>query len=388
MKRLLVFAQRFPPSVGGTPTVLRNLMSSLPPELITVISLAEPGAEKIWNSRFPQARLRWPCKLIRKFDPVFFCLIPWIIFRAWWLCSRREAQAIFIVYPGTAFLLAGYMLAMVWKIDFYVYFMDAFRETRAGLTERRAANFFEERICRDAKKVLCISSALRDFFKNKYRNIRCLSLPYCITPTRYDEEPDSNLLSPHSKWKREGETLIVYTGQVYESTVDPIFNLMAAFDKLVNLNPRLIISTPDPPHRLARYGLKESKRVKIVFLESPEKVRALQGQADVLFNSVSFKYAETVQVQTLFPTKTIEYLQAGRPMLVHGPAESSFVKYVKGEKLGVVVDRPEPGLLAAAIIEIMKSPFSPERENARRKEIANCDSSRIAKKLLTEVGLI
>ncbi len=385
-KKLLVFAQRFPPSIGGTPSGLRNLFSGFPNKNFAVISLGEPGVREKCNSSYPQFRLRWPCKFIRKFDSTFLSLVPWVVLRSLRLTKRKETYAVFANFPGVSFLLAGWLVSKLRGVDLYIYFHDVFEENCRLCLQRWVARRFEKRICRDAKKIFCISIALRDFFTKKYRGASVIWLPQCIELNKH--VVGNRKITYYQRWKKEDETLIVFTGQIYESSVDPIHNLIATFNKITALNPRLIISTPDPAYRLAKCGISKSNRVEIVFLKTEEEVQLLQKEADILFNPVSFKFSDKVQIQTLFPLKTTEYLRAGRPMLVHGPPTALFVKYVQEKGFATVVDKPDTDLLAAAIREIMGTPNPPAQKEACRRELARRDSRIIPKKLLTEIGLL
>jgi len=384
-KKLLVFAQHFPPSIGGTPSTLRNLFSEFPSDRLAVISQGEPGAGEKCRSNYLQVRLRWPCKLFRKVDPAFLHIIPLVMFRSARLVKKSELHAIFVNFPGTPFLIAGWLLATWWHVDFYIYFLDVFKETRKHRLERWVAKRFEESICRSANKVFCVSNALRDFFAEKYKGVNVIWLPHCIDIN--ENSLSHQKISVQPKWKRENETLIVYTGQIYESTVDPIHNLITSFEELIDMNPRLILSTPDPVYRLEYYGMRESDRVKIVFLKSSKDVQALQLEADILFNPVSFKFFDNIQIRTLFPLKTTEYLLAGRPMLIHGPLETSFIQYAQEKEFATVVYQADPKVLAKAIREIMRSPFSHVYEENRQRELKERDSHIVTGRLLSELEI-
>lgn len=387
-KYLLIFAQVFPPTIGGTPTVLRNLLPALPKGSFKVISQAESSKEKPWISSFDQVRLCPPGKLMRRIDPTGFLRIPWIMFHAARLLSREETHAVLAIFPNTAFLIAGWLLARVWGVDFYVYFMDTFAETQSRWLTRWVANRLEEPIVRSAQRIFCISQALTEFFSSKFTGADCVCLPQSVpTSLTGTNSPTEEKLQAAAEWKRKDEFLIVYTGQIYESTVDSIHNLIVALDYIQELNPKVIFCTPDPSERLQRWGIQESSRVKIMVLPSSQEVQRMQRAADILFNPVSFKYANTVQVRTLFPTKTLEYLQADRPILVHGPTASSFVRYAKQKGFAKVVDQPDSIVLAGALREIAAMPDAAETLAARRAILKAHDCRLIADNLTRGVGM-
>ena len=55
------------------------------------------------------------------------------------------------------------------------------------------------------------------------------------------------------------------------------------------------------------------------------------------------------EYRTIFPTKTIEYLISGRPILAHSPADSFLTQFLKENDCALVVDEPDVGMLRAAI---------------------------------------
>jgi len=415
MPRILIFAQRFPPSVGGTPTVLRNLCAALPPDKLAVVSLDDVGDGQLWDGGFPQARLRRPGRLWRRVDPTCFGLVPRVMRRAARLCPRHETEAVVGVFQNTCFLLAAWRLARRWGKPFFPYFVDTWVETRSPRIERAVACRLEPRIFRDAKGILLLSEPLLDYYRLKYPDLagRMVCVPHAAARpadardggerrTDDSQRPTRNEARAHEsttneergtkneerrvppRWKRAGELLIVYTGQVYSPTADPIGNLIAALDALSDLNPRVVISSPDSPAQMARWGIVPSERVQTVRLNSPADVAELQRQADILFNPVSFLHRGHVQVRTLFPTKTIEYLAADRPMLVHGPGEAAFVRYAQVGGFAEVATDDSSAALAASLRAVAAEPAD-ARRTARAEALRRHDPETVAPQFLRTV---
>ena len=362
MSRILIVAQRFPPSIGGTPTVMRNLCAALPADRIAVISMDDLSGEGKADMPFPQTRMKRPNKVIRKFDPTFYTQIPTVMRAAAKLCPKEETEAIVGVFQNVCFLLAAWRLAKKWKKPFFPYYMDTWGETRSRWLDRKLAAFFEPRVFRDAEKILMLSDPLMGYYQQKYPDLaeRMACIPHCLPPD-WREIRNRPI---QKKWKREGELLIVYTGQIYGPTADPIANLVRALPLLEDLNPRVIISSPDSADQLTKFGIPENDRVKLIHLDSQDEVFDLQKQADILFNPVSFKNPKHPQIQTLFPTKTIEYLVAGKPMLVHGPLEAAFVDYTKENSFALVAEHNSAQSLANQITQMARVSVKGEERKA------------------------
>lgn len=357
-----------------------NLCSALPEDTTTVISMAEKGEMiKAKSTSYRHDRLQHPSKLRRKLDPAFLTLIPSIISTARNKPSVSN-RGILAVYPATSFILAAYHYSKKHKIPFYPYFMDTWVEGRGRKWERAIAEYFEPKVFAAAKFIFVLTPALEAFFAKKYPRFadKIKVLPHSIQHPQIIPSPDP-------KWQHNG-LHVVYTGQVYGPTVDPIHLLLESFKEIEELNPKLTISTPDSEFSLRKNGLTQHKRVQIVRLETEAEVASLQASADILFNPVSFERADKLQIQTLFPTKTIEYLRARRPMIVCGPANTAFVQYARDKGFAHIIDEKSPSKLAECLRAVTESSIDPEIEASAESELNWRSSKNIAHQLISTIG--
>jgi hypothetical protein len=70
----------------------------------------------------------------------------------------------------------------------------------------------------------------------------------------------------------------------------------------------------------------------------------------------SFSAEAREAVETAFPSKTADYLAAGKPILVLGPAYSTLVRYASQEGFATIVDEFNEEALARSIQQIVASP--------------------------------
>ena len=80
-----------------------------------------------------------------------------------------------------------------------------------------------------------------------------------------------------------------------------------------------------------------------------DKIPGRLRQADVVLLPHIFAYPEAGadEYRTIFPTKTIEYLISGRPILAHGPAGSFLTRFLVENECALVVDEPDIGTVHA-----------------------------------------
>jgi glycosyltransferase involved in cell wall biosynthesis len=76
------------------------------------------------------------------------------------------------------------------------------------------------------------------------------------------------------------------------------------------------------------------------------------SSADILLLPYSFLESSRGAVETAFPSKTADYLAAGKPILVFGPKYSTVVRYASEEGFAEIVDEFSPVALASSIQRI------------------------------------
>ncbi len=74
-----------------------------------------------------------------------------------------------------------------------------------------------------------------------------------------------------------------------------------------------------------------------------------QARSTILFLPLAFESPLPLMIRQNFPTKAMDYLRSGRPILVHAPPDSYLTWLAKKEGFALVVDRPDIEELAAAI---------------------------------------
>ena len=78
--------------------------------------------------------------------------------------------------------------------------------------------------------------------------------------------------------------------------------------------------------------------------------------ADVLLLPLSFKNNLPEEIQTVFSTKTLDYLVSGTPILVFDPPYSYHTASAKERGWGYVVENEDPQFLASRLQELATDP--------------------------------
>jgi glycosyltransferase involved in cell wall biosynthesis len=122
-----------------------------------------------------------------------------------------------------------------------------------------------------------------------------------------------------------------------------------------------------PDTHLSVYGGTTTKHLRSIGLlrgdgechaVSREELLCRLAEADVLILPHGFTGSMSPEeYQTIFPTKTIEYLMSGRPILAHSPPGCFLTRFLRENECALVVDRPDVDALCEAL-EQLRSDFS------------------------------
>jgi len=171
-------------------------------------------------------------------------------------------------------------------------------------------------------------------------------LPHCIDLPK--DIPDK----VNTKNNGTDSVNIVFTGDIYDSNLDALKNIINTMKSLPS-EYKLTICTPVSLSYLQEYNIHKSENIDIKFV-SREDVLSIQRYATILFLPLAFKSSSitTIELATMFPTKTIEYMVSGTPILVHAPSNYYVSKYAIEKGWGFVVDDPNPDSLKKAILRL------------------------------------
>jgi glycosyltransferase involved in cell wall biosynthesis len=133
---------------------------------------------------------------------------------------------------------------------------------------------------------------------------------------------------------------------------------------------RLTLLTGTPLPVVERIGFSGPK-VNVGTVSRDELITRLR-QADILLLPHGFtsKFAQE-EIKTIFPTKTIEYLISGRPILAHLPADCFLAEFLRSQGCALIVDEPS--------VEALKRALDPLRQDEALRSKLVCNAIQAAK---------
>jgi hypothetical protein len=136
-------------------------------------------------------------------------------------------------------------------------------------------------------------------------------------------------------------------GSIYDINVRALGRVSNA---LASCGCKLVVTTHTTLRNIERSGVPVENLVKEYIPRREDYLRNLkeQGILVVALDWPDESPIAEVELETIFPTKTIEYLASGRPILVHCPGHYFLAKFFLEQQCGLVVtERSEEALCKA-----------------------------------------
>lgn len=382
---LLICSRPFPPKIGGSSILSRNLWGVWPASDLVVLSqmypdenvdqkLALPDVQihyaPTWWSRFP--RLRAMCAP----------LLAWHIRREVIRVARQcKPRALWVNWPPTQYLLGACLASKALKLPLYVHMHDMWGTaitSPRNMMDPLASRLLQGCVLRHARQVFAITEEAAAHFRETY-GVNSYVLKHCI--------PDADLQTGLELANREPITPVIhFAGYIFAvMNLDSMMNLVRALDLCqseVSLDGYTF--NPEGYKAIGIHGPRVSLRTA-----SKVEVMAAQRKSAILFLPLAFQSSNPEEIRTVFPTKLLEYFVSGRPILVHAPADSWASRSARKYGWGEVVDEPDPKQLAMAIdrlmkdVERQKALVAAAYEEARRRLASN-----VVRELQQELGRI
>ncbi len=362
VRRFIVVSGYYPPIVGGTATVVRNLLGAFRPESFQVVAESPGSFDGKHNAPVPEnvrvARVGVPPFVVHKV-PYGTRLVRWLRFGMIPLIQQKIVAAkpdlIVAVYPSWPFLVAAYRAHVLRGVPLVTYYMDVSADaSRLAWPDRPMVKHYEQKILRAASQRIVLSDAIGDDFRARF-GLDSVVIPHTIDLAALPTAPPlPALLGSLTKKK-----LIVHTGVVEGLQREGLLRLARTIHAHPEWNARLVLSTPNS-HSDLRAGGFDLPCVEIGTFASAE-VCALQRAADLLVAVLPFEGVIDAYQRTAFPTKVVEYMAAGVPILAHAPPDSFFAHHICKHGYAWLVGEPDESSLARAMTHLLEDAAVRER---------------------------
>lgn len=327
--KILVLSWSVPPAATGSGIVMQNLLQQFSQNEMVVVGAYYIGHPQSTWKRF------WPHIVYGMLNPPEY----WRGQR-WWriiqspillIVSLRtmlvnRCQIILAVYPDDIFLLNAYLLARLFCKPLFVYFHNTYLENSP---HNILAKWLQPRVLNYAKHIFVMSEGVKRFYQKQYPEKKFSSLTHIVPKLPDIDQIDEIPL--HSPIR------LVFIGNVNGSCEDAA----RRFALLVNDNPgiELRIYSGMSPRSFYQKGFT-GKNVTIETVPYDQLLVKI-GDADIVIHPHGFHGPmANHEYQTIFPTKTIEYLLCRRPILAHLPDDCFLAEFYRQYDCALIVNEP------------------------------------------------
>jgi len=376
----VVTCARGPPQISGTATVMYELLRFFPNgSFVLLTRKATPEMSKddraLHGASYEVASLSaslWH-PLVR------IVLIPFTMLSIL-LCIRRlrrKVTNVLAVYPSLDFLIASLLMSRLLGARLFVHLHDCVVEATMGSADRAVSRVAERWMFSQSSRVYSMSDLMTSFYDRK--GLKTEPLPHGVDPS-LSRSHESLACSPKPK--------VGFAGLVYETNGSALKDLVDAKASSGG-SFEIHVATPKVSVAYMRsMGILDSLDSVSTFSTRDELLTFLSS-CDVLFVPMSFDPSfYKADLETIFPTKVTDYWLAGRPIIVYGPKDYTFVPKAQEDGYAVSVMERGPGKLLESIERICGS------EELRSKLVRSSaamierhDHRRIAGRLMSDLGL-
>lgn len=335
----VVFTRSYYYAATGSAVVMRNLLSRFNPESYTLIvsDVRGPMSAQI----DPRVRIH-PVATVPEFFPGRFEHLwnryqPFTPLKVKRLVKSLSPSVIVGVYPDIRFLSLARGTAKALRAPWVAYFHDTMVEPLAPTKYASWAEDLQPKVFAETSSILVASEGMKAFYKEKYKvDARPIQIGY--------PEPIPKDLPEERDVRRQA----FMGGSVYAINASAVKRMLTALE---DAKCPLVLATMSTDETLARYGVTGEYVRKEFIGDRAEYLETLrrQGVLAVVLNWPDELEMDENELVSAFPTKAVEYLASGRPILVHCPEHYFLARFFREHGCGLVVgERDHRALVDAA----------------------------------------
>lgn len=364
---VLLLTNNYPPYIGGSSQILYELLRHFPENYFKVYHGVGSTQKNETNLPFKRSpllifgSLLWTQRVLRYLPLLYSIVLTGYIFLKE---DRRKIKAVYAHYPSASFLIAAYFISILFKKPLVVYY-DIVWEGRGIKKEDWLARKFESKILHHAHKVIAITEHLSTHLENKH-HIKCEVIPHTTSETLMDQLKRIGENEDHNKVFK-----IHFAGAIYPRMNQDSLVRLARVLKKLPFRCELELCSPSVPNEITDI-FPVTKR----YLNHSELIES-QKKSDLLFLPQAFKSDSQLMIQLNMPTKTMEYLCTGTPILVHSPKESYLTWLSLKEQFAFVVSESDEEKLFDTIIAIREKATERIAKVIHAKTLAEKRSSKL-----------
>jgi len=338
-QKLLVISYALPIRNTGTPVVVRKFLENFEREEIVLMGRPVKKHERVSDYRlhYPFSLIPTPPveargeKLWRVITVIFGTIL------GLFLILKIKPTGILAFYRDETSLLTGYILNRITRVPLYSYFCDLYHENYSKGFYRTLANWLQPKIFERSKKIFVLTEGIKEYYLQRY-GIQSEVIPHCINEPVKPKPVSVNLNYPLK---------IGYLGSINKDRISSLRMLCAAIKN--DGKYQLIYLTSTPENIISKAGLLIPNSI-VKHIPADSQLEEEIDKCDILYlpqTITNERDPRWFQLLTGLPTKTINYLISGKPILVHTHLEYFLAIFFDKHHCGLVIQGGTTELMIA-----------------------------------------
>jgi hypothetical protein len=349
--KILIISWSLPPEPIAMATVVENIAKQFSKDQI--VMAGEKNLAVNYKTRESINDIEIAFITIKLGSRKIFSLLqlPFALIKIFYLIRKHRIKNIFTIYPTEVFLLIGYLASIFSGKTLYIYYVNSYIENKHSLL-KPIHIFFQKAVFQRAKHVFVMSEAMVHLFKKNYPDLnKCSALVHTF----------NEKIPEYENYEIGNQINFYFSGNVNASCEEAAKRLFNTITSISEYN--ITISPAIQKQRIEKIGINISQ-IRFISVSRNDLVKEI-NKADIVLLPHGFHgVLSQDEYDTIFPTKTIEYLICGRPILFHGPPESFITRFMIQNNCAYVVDEPNEKKILEGIIKLKENPLL-------RKDIVN-----------------
>ncbi len=334
----MLLTYSLPPLPSGSATVVANIMEGMDENELVVV-----GAK---NYRIPNDKIRqnapkveyisWRTASFKGAGVIRLAQWPISLLLSIYYYKKHRCKSIIAQFPNNEFLILGYILSKITGSNFYPFLHNSFADNKARKGIKKwIFEKVEKTIFSRSSAILTISDGLKEYYDKKYNN------RFDIKTIRHSYNEAFGKTEFQQPIRTKTFALV---GSINASNLDATIRLIKAIKESVE-GAKIYLTSGTPDKYLAQLGLLENGTELTKRFSRNELFDHLHSVDAVLLPHGFEGEISEVEYKTIFPTKTIEYLLSGRPILAHCPSDSFINHFLTKHGCAFIINEKEMDLI-------------------------------------------
>lgn len=295
------------------------------------------------------SNITWKGKGKRFFLPFRWLIFPFVLLNLWYILKKEKCDYVLATFPDNYYLYASYLIAKWSGLPFSSYFHNTYVENRPkGTIYGWFARLIQPKIFAYSDHIFVMSEGMQGYYEKAYPGIDKF-VPLIHT---FDEWPEAETPTDVGAKKDKYDFLLI--GNFNNSNIEATARLINALKNEPRINIKMFTHVDKPLLRMRGIDVDAIDYRGFVKQEDFYK-ELMDNDVCVLTHGFTGGYTQA-EYETIFPTRTINFLVSGLPILAHSPHFAFLSDFLKKYDCAEVVDVADESVVLERALYLLDHP--------------------------------